>query len=413
MEPLPYQISNLKIVEYQAMANITQLLNLDIVNSTHSPLVQPLYGTSLFRMPDYQTAMATEHAIHPLSYYSRWGNPTVAYLENQLSLLLNKEKTLIFPTGMAAITTTLFSLLKPNDVIAISNALYGDTSRFFLEDLIKWGVKVKIFDPTQVDTLARLCVEHHISFVYYETLSNPDLKAVDLRNIQSICQKYGMTSICDSTFTPPLMLKNNIELADIVIMSLTKYMGGHSTVFGGSVSCNQILFKKIWHTQSLYGAAIDPYAAWQLSQGVKTLAVRLDRQASSATQIAHMLSRHNQIARVIYPGSEHYEYAKLSSCYLNHGGAVIAFLLNDGDEPVIEKFLNALRVVQLSVSLGGIHSCIEHAQTMSHSMLAKIDQELLCDAKLSYPDHALIRLSIGIEEVSEIEQDLIRSLSMI
>ena len=412
MEQLPCQISNLKIAEYQAMANVTQLLNLDIVSSTHLPLVQPLYETSLFRMPDYQTAMATEHAIHPLSYYSRWGNPTVAYLENQLSLLLNKEKTLIFPTGMAAITTTLFSLLKPHDVIAISNALYGDTSRFFLEDLIKWGVKVKTFDSTQADTLARLCVDHQISFVYYETLSNPDLKAVDLQNIQSICQKYGITSICDSTFTPPLMLKNNVEVADIVIMSLTKYMGGHSTVFGGSVSCNQTWFKKIWHTQSLYGAAIDPYAAWQLSQGVKTLALRLDRQARSAGQIAYRLSRCNQITRVIYPGNEHYEYTELTSSYLNNGGAVIAFLLN-GDEAVIEQFLNALRVVQLSVSLGGIRSCIEHAQTMSHSMLTKIDQELLCDANLSYPDRALIRLSIGIEETSEIEQDLIRSLSMI
>lgn len=394
------------------MKDCTRLMNIEVVGHEYEPLVQPIYQTSLFRMPSYQTAVATEHKVHPSSYYTRWGNPTVSYLENQLSLLMHKERSLIFPSGMSAITTTLFALVKPGDVVAIADSLYGDTTRFFLEDFSQWGVVVKVFDPANAQGLEDIAQSSRLSFVYYEALSNPDLKAIDLNGLFRVCKQHNVTSICDSTFVPPYMRQSEVQLADIVIMSLTKYAGGHYSVFGGSISCSTELQEKIWHTQSLYGAAIDPNAAWNISQGLKTLELRLERQSRSALKIAQSLQRHSKVENVIYPMLEGYAHAHLTSAYLSHGGAVVSFIIKGG-EATVSKFLESTKVAGLSVSLGGIHSCIEHAEAMSHSMLKAMDEEVLSSSKAGQPDKALIRLSVGIEDADDLETDLLNALELI
>jgi len=391
------------------MKDSTRLMNLEVVGHEHEPLVQPIYQTSLFRMPSYQTAVSTEHQVHPTSYYTRWGNPTVSYLENQISLLMHKDKSLIFPSGMSAITTTLLALARPGDVVAIASSLYGDTTRFFLEDFTQWGGVVKVFDPADAQSLEAIARSCRLTLVYYEALSNPDLKAIDLPGLSRVCTAHRLISICDSTFVPPYMRQSQAQLADIVIMSLTKYAGGHYSVFGGSLSCSSELQEKIWHTQSLLGAAIDPNAAWNISQGLKTLELRLERQSRSALQIARSLQRHAKVESVIYPLLEGYAHAHLTAAYLNHGGAVVSFLIKGGTADVA-TFLESTRVAGLSVSLGGIHSCIEHAEAMSHSMLKAMDDQVLLGSCAEQPDKALIRLSVGIEDVHDLESDLLNAL---
>lgn len=391
------------------MKDATRLMNVPPVGHQYEPLVQPIYQTSLFRMPDYATAVATEHEVHPASYYTRWGNPTVSYLEDQLSLLMHTEKSLVFPSGMSAITTTLFALLRPGDLILVADTLYGDTTRFFLEDLRKWGVRVELFDPADASTLRLATQDNAPALVYYEALSNPDLKGIDLDGIQAFCRDTSALSVCDCTFVPPYMRKADVSLADIAIMSLTKYAGGHYSAFGGSVSCSAQLQERIWHTQSLYGAAIDPTTAWNLSQGLKTLALRLERQSNTALHVARRLSTHRHVERVIYPMLEGYAHARLTSRYLDQGGAVVSFLVKGGPE-VVARLLESTRVAGLSVSLGGIHSCIEHAEAMSHSMLKAMDEQVLDACGSEKPDQSLIRLSVGIEDQADLADDLIQAL---
>lgn len=391
------------------MKRSTKLLKTPVVAASNTPVVQPIYQTSLFRMPTYRVAVETESQVHPIAYYSRWGNPTVSHLENQLSNLLETDGSLIFPSGMSAITTTMFALAAPGQAVAISDSLYGDTTRFFLEDLAKWGVEVHTFDQSNAETLRALSPSRPFSFVYYEALTNPDLKPIDLPPIQEFCRERSILSICDSTFVPPFMLRQGARLADIIIMSLTKYVGGHSSAFGGSVSAERSLCERIWHTQSLYGAAIDPGTAATISQGLKTLELRISRQSKSALRLAEVLSAHPRVEHVIYPGLPNYAFSSLADRYIDMGGGVLSFFLR-GDESSIARFIESVKVVQISVSLGGLHSCIEHAEAMSHSMLKAMDDHVLDSSRAQRPDAALMRLSVGVEDVTDLEADVLRAL---
>jgi cystathionine beta-lyase/cystathionine gamma-synthase len=391
------------------MDKITKLLKTPIILSENEPVVQPIYQTSIFKMPNYTTAVSTEHEVHPDSYYTRWGNPTVRYLENQISILFEKEASLIFPSGMSAITTLLFTLAEPGDTIAISNALYGDTTRFFLEDLKKWGVNIAFFDQTNPHEALERIVSNGARMVYFESLSNPDLSMADFEGIAKICRAAGAISICDCTFTPPGTIKP-IDISDVVVNSLTKYLSGHYSAFGGSVSGAKKLMDRLWHTQSLYGAVIDPQAAWNISQGIKTLGLRVTRQSETAHKLAKDLEVNKKVKQVIYPGLDSFRQATFYDRYFRTGGAVISFVLHS-PEADIPKFLEGTKIIRLSVSLGGLSSCIEHAEAMSHSMLQAMNETLFNESMASKPNSALIRLSVGIESYEDLRADLFGALN--
>jgi cystathionine beta-lyase/cystathionine gamma-synthase len=391
------------------MEKITKLLKTPIVLSDNEPVVQPIYQSSIFKMPDYATAVSTEHEVHPDSYYTRWGNPTVSYLEDQISILFEKEASLIFPSGMSAITTLLFALAEPGDTIAVSNSLYGDTTRFFLEDLKKWGINIAFFDQTASHKALEKIVSNGARMVYFESLSNPDLGIADFEGIAKICRAGGIISICDCTFTPPGTIKP-INIADIVVNSLTKYLSGHYSSFGGSVSGSQELVDRIWHTQSLYGAVVDPQAAWNISQGIKTLELRIAQQSSTALKLAEALEMSKKVKQVIYPGLDSFHQAAFYDQYFRRGGAVISFVLHS-TEADIPRLLESTKIIRLSVSLGGLSSCIEHAEAMSHSMLKVINKQLFNESMASKPNSALIRLSVGIESYEDLHADLFGALN--
>jgi cystathionine beta-lyase/cystathionine gamma-synthase len=391
------------------MERFTRLQKVPNVIAEHDPVAQPIYQSSMFRMPDHQVAAATENVVHPTAYYTRWGNPTVSFLENQLSTLLGCNATLVFPSGMAAITTTLLALLSPGDRVAASRSLYGDTTRFFMEELGRFGIQVDLFDPSRPQSLARL-VKQGAKLVYYESVSNPDLRVADFDAIHAACESRHVITVCDCTFSPPGVLGENVRAADLVIHSLTKYMGGHYTVFGGSVSGWQSLIDRIWHKQSLYGACIDPQAAWQLSQGLKTLELRIARQNASALAIARKLAAHRHVEQVFYPLLDpRPEVAAAAHKYLEGGGGVVTVALKGGRDAAV-KLVESTRLFGLSVSLGGIASCAEHAQSMSHSMLAAMDGQELAEAGVSVPADNLVRLSVGIEAPNDLTRDLLEAL---
>jgi cystathionine beta-lyase/cystathionine gamma-synthase len=389
------------------LERFTRFLKLPNVVAERDPLIQPVYQSSIFRMPNYQAAVETEHTVHPNSYYGRWGNPTVSYLENQLSTLCGCEASLVFPTGMSAITTTVFALVSPGDLIAVSTALYGDTIRFFVEELKRFGIKTAWFDPSAPAELPRM-VSAGAKLVYFESISNPELRLANFDAIRAACENRDVVTVCDCTFSPPGVLDAAAAPATLIIHSLTKYMGGHYAAFGGSVSGPQHLIDKIWHTQSLYGGAMDPQAAWQISQGLKTLELRIARQNATAHFLAQNLARHPKIEQVFYPLLDARPNAAQARRWLAGGGGVISFFVKGGESAAV-RLIEKTRIIGLSVSLGGIHSCIEHSQSMSRSMLTDIDG--LLPADLASPAKNLVRLSVGIEDANDLWRDLTEALA--
>jgi cystathionine beta-lyase/cystathionine gamma-synthase len=394
------------------MDRFTQLLMMPNVMAINDPVTQPIYQSSIFRMPDHRVAARTEGEVHPTAYYTRWGNPTVAYLENQLSVLMGCNASLVFPTGMAAIMTTLFALVAPGDLVAVARDLYGDTTRFFLEELPRLGVRVELFDAALPHALEGL-VRRGARLVYFESVSNPALRVADLDAIRAACGSHDVVTVCDCTFSPPGVLCAGARPADLVIHSLTKYMSGHYAVFGGSVSGWQALIDRIWHKQSLYGSAIDPQAAWQISQGIKTLELRIARQNATALQLAQRLASHPEVQAVHYPITDTRPGGgDTVRRYFIGGGGVVSIALKGG-VAAATRLVERTKVFGLSVSIGGVVSCIEHAESMSHSMLSAMDGAVLAEAGVAGPPANLVRLSVGTEPAADLLHDLLQALDSV
>ncbi len=395
------------------MKNNTKMLHIHPVLAENQPFTQQIYQTSVFRMPSYNKAVKSENEIKPSSYYNRWGNPTTCYLEEQLCSLSGYKRALIFPTGMSAITMTILALLEPGDTIIVSSRLYGDTLRFFIEELPKFKIDVHFFDVTSIDSLIKFS-DVNYQLIFFEALSNPDLILPDIDRILEIAREKNAKTLCDATLAPPgILLKSNIN-PDIILQSLTKYIGGHSASSGGAVlASDKLLTDKIWQKQALYGAAIDPHAAWLISQGLMTLEIRLEKQSESALKIAKFLNNHPLVEFVSYPMLEESNQYNFAMIYLNAGGGVITFSLKGGNSSAIQ-LLEKTKIIILAVSLGDVKSSIEHAQSMSHSMLNVMDISKVCNLfNQLKPEDNLIRLSIGIEDVDDLIEDLNQALNSI
>lgn len=394
------------------MDPITHMLHTPVVTAEHLPVVEPIYQTTLFRMPSHAVAVHAEQATRPTAYYTRWGNPTTRYLEDQLCALSSTDGALIFPSGMAAIATTLLTLAQPGATVAVSTRLYGDTTRFIVEELPLRGVHLEFFDSGNQEDCTRV-LAGGCQIMYVETLSNPELTLADLAWLCRLAQRSGTLTVCDATFTPPGNLRMPVPGMDVVLHSLSKYIGGHYAVSGGAVLASASVLARIWQKQILYGACIDPHAAWLLSQGVKTLGLRLQRQNASALAVAQYLAAHEAVASVRYPMLASDPQYALAQTLLAGGGGVIAFTVHGG-MPAAIRLIENTKVIGLSVSVGGIHSCIEHAQSMSHSMLSTMVHSA-APGPVAYcaPEEALLRLSVGIEEPADLMADLAQAFAAI
>ncbi|WP_437571586.1 trans-sulfuration enzyme family protein [Sorangium sp. So ce542] len=388
------------------MKSSSRLLLTKPVAAENVPVVQPIYQTTLFRMPSYDAAVGAEHATRPSSYYTRWGNPTVSFLEKQLASLAETETAIGFPSGMSAITTVLLALNDPGDTLAVSTRIYGDSSRFCAEEMRRFGYEVRFFVPEDTAQLEDL-LRRGCRSVYFETLSNPELILPDCKQICRLASRYGATSICDATFTPPGVLETSTLGADVVVHSLTKYLSGHFAVHGGAAMCSDALAEKIWRKQTLYGSCMDPHAAWLVSEGLKTIHVRVAQQNASAARIAEFLEMHPRVTSVRYPRLRSHPQHDRARELLDGGGGVISFSVA-GPASNIARLLEAPRLIGLSVSLGGIYSVIEHAQSMSHSMVQEAGGEASGGSR---PADDLFRLSVGLEDADDLIADLAQALA--
>ena len=354
-------------------------------------IMTPVYLTSTF----VQDAPAQPRGGYE---YSRTSNPTRTALEENVASLEGGAHGLVYSSGLAA-TNSLLDRLVPGDHVVCGDDLYGGTYRIFTKVFERYGVRFSFVDTTDPGEIEAACGER-TRYVYVETPSNPLLRLTDLGAAARIAHGAGALLVVDNTFATPYLQRPLEHGADLVLHSLTKYMGGHSDVVGGALVTNDpALREELAFFQNSVGGTSGPLDAFLVLRGTKTLAVRMDRHSSNALELARWLEGHPQVARVIYPGLESHPQHALARRQMDQFGGMVSFEL-DGDLEAANRFASATRLFALAESLGGVESLIETPASMTH---AAIPAEQRRAAGLA---DGLVRLSVGIEHVEDLRADL-------
>ncbi|MDR1370126.1 MAG: PLP-dependent aspartate aminotransferase family protein [Dysgonamonadaceae bacterium] len=335
--------------------------------------------------------------------YTRLLNPTRKALETKLAALENAKYGLTFSSGLAAETTILLSLLKSGDHIVAFDDLYGGTKRLFNQIFGEYNISVTYVDATDVSRLEEV-IQTHTKLIWIESPSNPLLKICDIRAIATVAHENNLLLVVDNTFLSPYFQKPLDLGADIVIHSSTKYIGGHSDVLGGAVLLNDDAnYERIQSLQIAVGAVLSPFDSYLTLRGVKTLALRMEQHQKNALEVANYLSKHPKVSKVIYPGLDNHPQHKLANEQSSGHGGVFSFELK-GTVADAENFLENLKLFVLAESLGGVESLIELPAVMTHASVEKEDRE-----KVGITD-TLIRVSVGIEDIKDLIQDIEQAL---
>lgn len=373
-----------------------------VIHSHQSP--DPLTGAVI--TPIYQTTtFAQEDAgVHKGYDYSRSGNPTRAVLEGVLADLEGGNHGFCFASGLGALTTLCMALFQPGDHIICSDDVYGGTFRFFTKVFSKFGVNIQFVDATQVDAVAA-AITPATKMIYIETPSNPLLKLTDIRAVCTLAQAKGIKVCVDNTFATPI-LQQPLKLgADIVLHSTTKYIGGHSDVVGGALILNDPeMAKAIKFHQNSLGATPDPFACWLTLRGLKTLGIRMQAHSYNGSQLAQFLAEHPLVDSVMYPGLASNPQHALAKSQMPGGfGGMISFRVK-GELPEARIMMKALKLFTLAESLGGVESLVESPALMTHMSVDKAVRDAI-----GLTDN-LIRLSVGIEALVDLQADLAQAL---
>lgn len=332
--------------------------------------------------------------------YSRAGNPTRSTLEKCLAALEGGKHGAAFASGCAATTAVLLTL-RAGDHVLVCDDVYGGTFRILDKVLAQFGLEATFLDmtdPKQVEDAMRPTTR----LVWVETPSNPMLKIFDIAAIAAIARAHGAALAIDNTFATP-MLQRPLELgATLAVHSTTKYLNGHSDVIGGAVVTNDdALAERLHFVQKSVGGVPSPFDCYLVLRGLKTLAVRMDRHVASARTLAAWLERHSQVTKVRYPGLASHEGHSLAARQMRAPGGMISFECR-GTVPQASAFLRALRIFACAESLGGVESLAEHPASMTHAGLPEATRQALGISG------GLIRLSVGLEDVGDLMEDLER-----
>ena len=382
----------------------------------HAGTLKNLYGT--LAMPIYQTSTfifdsaeqgGTRFALEEAGYiYTRLGNPTTTVLENKIAALEEGEAGIAMSSGMGAISSTLWTVLKAGDHIVTDKTLYGCTFALMNHGLTRFGVEVTFVDTSNLDEVKN-AMKKNTRVVYLETPANPNLKIVDLEALSKIAHTNPNTLvIVDNTFATPYMQKPLKLGADIVVHSVTKYINGHGDVIAGLVVTNKELADQIRFVglKDMTGAVLGPQDAYYIIRGMKTFEIRMERHCANAKKVVEFLNKHPKIEKVYYPGLETHPGYEIAKKQMKDFGAMISFELKGGFEAG-KTLLNNLKLCSLAVSLGDTETLIQHPASMTHSPYTKEEREA---AGIT---DGLVRLSVGLENVEDIIADLEQGLEKI
>jgi cystathionine gamma-lyase len=350
-------------------------------------------------VPIYATSTYTQAAPgqHKGFEYSRTGNPTRAALETCLAALEEGERGLAFASGLAA-TAAVLSLLNPGDEVAAAADLYGGTFRLFERVYKPWGLVTHYTEDVSPAGFRKI-ITPKTKLVWVETPTNPLLQIVDLAAVADIAHQARAILAVDNTFASPF-LQQPIRLgADLVVHSTTKYLGGHSDVVGGAVIGKRDLIQPIAFYQNAAGGVPGPFDSWLVLRGIKTLAVRMERHCSNARKLVEFLAKHPKVNRVYYPGLPSHPGHDLAKKQMRDFGGMISVSIKGGKDAALQV-LTRTKLFSLAESLGGVESLIGHPATMTH---ASIPPEIRQARGI---DDGLVRLSVGIEDADDLQEDL-------
>ncbi|NMA69454.1 MAG: aminotransferase class I/II-fold pyridoxal phosphate-dependent enzyme [Desulfitobacterium sp.] len=349
----------------------------------------PIYHSATFAHPGFEQSTGFD--------YSRTKNPTRQVLENAIADLEEGTRGYAFSSGMGAITTIL-ALFSQGDHLLVTEDPYGGTYRILQEVFQDFGLETSFVDTSDLEAI-RKAIKPNTKSVFVETPTNPLMKIADLRGISTICQENNLLHIVDNTFLTPYLQKPLTLGADMVIHSGTKYLGGHNDVVSGLVVVKgEELAARFGRLQNTLGATLGPQDSWLMIRGMKTLALRMKAQEENAHKIAQWLLNHPAITKVYYPGLKDHPGNELQLQQAKGFGAMISFRVKDRE--LIPKILSSLKTISYAESLGGVESLITYPATQTHGDIPEEVRENLG------VDRSLLRLSVGIEDVEDLIDDL-------
>ncbi|TDQ84098.1 methionine-gamma-lyase [Dongia mobilis] len=368
-------------------------------------LTPPLHLTSTFAFDSVEQGAALFAGERAGHIYSRISNPTLDLLERRVADLEGAEAGLALASGMGAITSVMWSFLSPGDELVTDRTLYGCTFAFMRHGLAKWGVKITHADLTDLDAV-RAAMGPRTRMVYFETPANPNMRLVDIAAVSAVAHRAGAMVVVDNTYATPVLTRPIGLGADIVVHSATKYMGGHGDLVGGIAvgRAEDMMQVRVVGMKDMTGAVMSPFNAMLVLRGLKTLKLRMERHCQSAAIVAEMLATHPGIAAVYYPGLAAFAQHALAKRQMPGFGAMIAFELKGGLEAGM-AMMNRLKLIRRAVSLGDAESLIQHPASMTHSTYTAEERQAHGISE------GLVRLSVGLEEIEDILDDLLQALN--
>lgn len=330
--------------------------------------------------------------------YGRYGNPTVREVERRIAALDGAEDALLFASGMAAITTTVLALVRAGDHVVLFRDVYRRTRQFVASTLGRLGVTHTLVPPTDLAAL-EAAIGPKTRLVLTESPTNPYLRCVDLEALAAVCRKARVKSLVDATFATPVLSRPLACGIDLVVHSATKYLGGHNDVLAGTVSGGAGLISLVRDLRGILGGIADPHGAQLVGRGMKTLALRVERQSATALALADLLATHPAVERVAYPLHPSHPDHAIARAQMRAGGGVVSFVVRGG-KAAASRVIDAFRLATIAPSLGGVETLVEQPAVMSFH---ELDDEGLASIGI---EPGLIRLAVGIEEPADLLRDV-------
>ena len=362
-----------------------------------TPVVPPIFQSSTFTNP-----VGSDEEV----LYTRYGNnPNQIAIAKRLAALEGAEAAIFVASGMGATALAHLAVLRPGDHLLSSEWIYGGVYKLFTEEFGRFGIDVSFVNPVK-SRAWKTALKKTTRAVFLESPTNPLLRVIDLEPVAQLCKAEGLALLVDSTFASPVNLRPLEHGADIVIHSATKYLNGHSDVIAGAVAGSESVVEEVRRLMQLWGQAIDPMAAWLIDRGMRTLAVRVDRQNATGLKVAEWCSKQAAITAVHYPGLPSHQDHEVAERVLNGGGGMLGIELQGGVRAA-ERFLRALVLVAHAPSLGGVETLVSEPRLTSHKSLSPAAR-----AQAGIPD-GFLRFSLGLEDADDLIADFAQALAQL
>ncbi|MBI2418998.1 MAG: aminotransferase class I/II-fold pyridoxal phosphate-dependent enzyme [Ignavibacteriales bacterium] len=381
----------------------TKLIHSGAFEDQFGSATVPIYQSSTFKFKDAQHGADCFSGASDGFIYTRIANPTIKAFEDSMAELENGYKGIATSSGMAAITSIYMALLGAGAHIVGTASVYGPARGVLEKDFSRFGVEADFINTADID-LIKATIKPNTKVLYVETPANPTMELSDLAACAAVAREYNLVLVVDNTFATPY-LQNPLDLgADVVLHSVTKYINGHADIVGGVVVTKEKeLYDKIRHCMVYMGCNMDPHQAYMIIRGLKTMALRVERNQENAMKVAQFLEKHPKIAWIKYPGLESFPQYELAKKQMTGFGSMISFGVAGGLESG-RALMNNVHLALLAVSLGGVETLIQHPASMTHAAVSREDKE-----KAGITDD-LVRLSVGIENIEDIINDLAQAL---